>query len=766
MPERSVFQSQLEDSEAFSFLDRWEALNTATRAISARVSEGDREKLIGDLDFADIKATIEGVRRGEMDLKNAGPAAAMVMFMGYPSLLIRNGNFDPPLEGIWRERLTPNRETIKRVIASVGGVRFEMAGRDTMIGTCWLVDDDVLITNRDVAKAFFELRGSDVRANSVDLFNTEALGYLIDSIIGIEQTDNVAMALLKLGRGVGRRLGLDPIPLDDRLSAVEFIGVVGYPARDVRDNPLDVFDRYFGHTFEDKRFAPGKVMDANHQPTVFTHNCTTLGNNSGSVVFDVSSGNAIGLHVAGNRQTQNLALKAKAIKQALVEHGRRVYPIPAGNALLDRKGHETHLSAGTFRDRNGYEPDFLGDGHLEVALPILSPQLASQVAITSTGEREIKYRNFSVVMCRPRRLAYFTAVNINCNYARNPPRVCRFSLDPRIASELQTGEELYSGNDHFDCGQLVRRLDPCWGTAEQASQANIDSMYFPNIVPQHKQLNQEIWNDIEDYILSTVTDRDPKISVFTGCVFKGTDPTIPRTRTKVPSAFWKVIVSVMRQRNRPPRLQAQAFILSQERLLPGVDFERAPEAHPHHDVLTPLQVTIEQLERTTGLDFQNLKRADSFSIATESEYELRQGTESTEDDLYESYHFKPLTSINDIEAGFATHSSLGTHAWLSDGVTPLEKGRTYRICVSVSPQPDAPVFRLVASSNSAIVFPPQQTISPAAFGQRVIVSFKLTPQANGTVTIRLGLYQDHSLALLDESILSVQVGCLSADLVK
>jgi endonuclease G len=66
----------------------------------------------------------------------------------------------------------------------------------------------------------------------------------------------------------------------------------------------------------------------------------------------------------------------------------------------------------------------------------------------------------------------------------------------------------------------VRRLDPCWGEDDVARQANTDSMFFPNIAPQHKNLNQKIWNDLEDHILETVDDRNARISVFVGCIFR------------------------------------------------------------------------------------------------------------------------------------------------------------------------------------------------------------------------------------------------------
>jgi endonuclease G, mitochondrial len=665
---KTVFQSQMDDSEAFQLLTGKRGKPFAMETVRAGIPEAAAEAAMShleaateEMDSGHFADAMESLRSGNTDLENPDAAEAIVMLTGYPSLLIRKGDFDPPQESIWRERLTPNREAIKRVIASVARVEFKLPGRDQMIGTCWLVDDDVLITNRHVAKVFSELRGGrwqlrpgvDVRADfAEELGSTEALEYLIASIFSIEQAENVDMALMKLGRAAGRQLNLQPVPLDDRLSAVEYLGIVGYPAKDLRNNPRDSFNRYFGDTFEVKRFAPGKVMDANHKPEVFTHNCTTLGGNSGSVVFDVASGNAIGLHFGGNAQVQNYAVKAMAIKQALVARRVRIHAPHGGRAGIGGRGgegDEARVSADSFRDRNGYQPDFLGEGDLKVALPILSPQQASQTVTTTAGEREIKYRNFSVVMSQPRRLAYLTAVNIDGKDARNPPRVRDFNLDPRIETDLQTGEDMYSHND-FDRGHLVRRLDPCWGTEAASRQANVDSMYFPNIAPQHKDLNQKIWNELEDHILGTVDERDLRASVFTGCIFREGDPIQQRTDIKVPMAFWKVVASISRSRDRrgggrgPGQLQAQAFVMSQEHLVKPSDLE-----HIFGKGLETFQITVEELERQTGLDFHKMRLADTFGMTPdESIQAAEESSLEAAGDPAQNRHYKPLRSLADV----------------------------------------------------------------------------------------------------------------------
>lgn len=242
-------------------------------------------------------------------------------------------------------------------------------------------------------------------------------------------------------------------------------------------------------------------------------------------------------------------------------------------------------------------------------MPLLGPEHARQVATTNSGEKELKYRNFSIVISKLRRLAFFTAVNIDGSTAHNPPRARHFTLDPRLPSELQIGNGVYVNSD-FDRGQLVRRLDPCWGAPVISSQGNTDTMYLPNIAPWHKDLNVKSWNGIEDAILSTVDERDLKISVFAGCVFREDDPIHPITGFKVPMAFWKVVASISRDpgnEDRPVKLRARAFIISQGHLV-----KSSEHLHNFSEKQESCQVTVEALERMTSLDFHKLKSGDSF----------------------------------------------------------------------------------------------------------------------------------------------------------
>src|SRR5262249_28818224 len=89
--------------------------------------------------------------------------------------------------------------------------------------------------------------------------------------------------------------------------------VVGYPARAPSSVIPDQawMDRLYAGHYDVKRIAPGKMGGLSHGWT--THDCTTLGGNSGSVVLDMKSGKAVALHFAGQYMVENYAVPASVV---------------------------------------------------------------------------------------------------------------------------------------------------------------------------------------------------------------------------------------------------------------------------------------------------------------------------------------------------------------------------------------------------------------------------------------------------------------------
>ncbi|HCU2052994.1 TPA: trypsin-like peptidase domain-containing protein, partial [Pseudomonas aeruginosa] len=94
------------------------------------------------------------------------------------------------------------------------------------------------------------------------------------------------------------------------------VAVVGYPARDSR-NDAGAMEDIFGNIYDVKRFAPGEVVGLPHDAWYLTHDCSTLGGNSGSAVLSIDGGEVVGLHFGGQFRKTNYAVKASVIRSLL-----------------------------------------------------------------------------------------------------------------------------------------------------------------------------------------------------------------------------------------------------------------------------------------------------------------------------------------------------------------------------------------------------------------------------------------------------------------
>lgn len=586
---------------------------------------------------AGIEESLERLSSGATDFEHIGMAEAIIIREGYPSLLVQDGTYTEPKLQVWRDRLDPFRGAIDHAIGSVARVELKGHPQYNWVGTGWLIDDDVIVTNRHVAQIFADpFTGySTFRANvaaTMDFYEEHErdreLLAAVSEIIHVESRSGVDLALIRLDRQAAAKLKLEPIAILDRPRDDATIGVIGYPAFDPR-NDADDMARIFEDVYDKKRFAPGQIMDSAASPRTFTHNGTTLGGNSGSAVIDIESGCAVGLHFGGRQGERNHAVNAASIRDVAARHrvsvrGCGTVARGGGDSGGGVSGDLPPESPESLAGREGYDPLFLGEGDMApVPLPALNPLQMRQAAKLADGTIELKYKHFSLAMNAARRLAFFTAVNIDGTdlwhkrRGRDPWRT-----DPRIAEEAQVDNALYRRND-FDRGHLVRRLDPVWGPKEEAKTAEADTFYYTNAAPQHKDLNQKIWLDLENHVLEKSGERDARISVFAGPVFGSADPRSKRSGLEevgVPLGFWKVIVSIGRTRRGRRELQAQAFVMWQWDMFGEADLElifgRQFETY---------QLAVTDLERLTGLDFsERVRDADTFEKSPEPE----EGTES------------------------------------------------------------------------------------------------------------------------------------------
>jgi endonuclease G len=248
-----------------------------------------------------------------------------------------------------------------------------------------------------------------------------------------------------------------------------------------------------------------------------------------------------------------------------------------------------------FRDRQGFDQDFVAD--FPVPMPRCVGRTAGDEAPLKLGNGHVlRYGNFSVVMSMSRRIALYTACNIDGQASKKIKRDAdAWYYDDRIDRAHQAGDELYRDNE-LDRGHLVRREDPVWGP--QAALANDDTFHFTNCSPQHSGMNQITWLGLEDYILQNARVHSLRICVFTGPVLRDDD--MVYRGVKIPKEYWKVVA--FRTDDRP---SATAYMVSQGKLIEDLEFVFGR--------YKTYQVAVAEIQELAGLDFGDLSRFDGFS---------------------------------------------------------------------------------------------------------------------------------------------------------
>lgn len=295
-------------------------------------------------------------------------------------------------------------------------------------------------------------------------------------------------------------------------------------------------------------------------------------------------------------------------------------------AIVETEGEKVVIDR-NYSNRQGYNPKFLPGftvpfPKLSAAQKKLTAKLKSPVA--GADPHELKYTHFSLVMNKSRRMAFFTASNIdgatwiNINRKENLPAEAAEATetwydDPRIDAEVQCEQRLYDQDPPraFDRGHLVRRQDPAWGTQARAVRANADTFHFANCTPQAVTFNEsaKFWQGIERYILeqNAVADKE-KVTVFTGPVFD-TKKDVPWRYVKVPRRFWKIVVRV-----QDGKLAAIALLADQSQFLKSLPEGMTREAMEAWDNTAKVKEylsTVREVEKLTGLNFGELRKHDT-----------------------------------------------------------------------------------------------------------------------------------------------------------
>jgi len=198
------------------------------------------------------------------------------------------------------------------------------------IGTGWLIDQDLIVTNRHVALEFaergqtgftFQLGFDRRNPVAVDIDFLEEIGnaataqFTISEIFFIASDTGPDVAFVKLQPNQIAQLA-QPIKLSQQLLPGQtMVAVVGYPGRDPRIPDQDLMAKIFGNVFDKKRLAPGFITGLENNALM--HDCTTLGGNSGSAVIDMLTGEAAALHFSGVFLKTNYGVPAPVVSTLL-----------------------------------------------------------------------------------------------------------------------------------------------------------------------------------------------------------------------------------------------------------------------------------------------------------------------------------------------------------------------------------------------------------------------------------------------------------------
>ena len=258
------------------------------------------------------------------------------------------------------EALGAAKETLLPVIPLVGRIDVTNFPGTDFVGTGWFVDTDVVVTNRHVASLIARWDGrrfvfrAGVAGHAIsgslctghefdDISSDPARTFAVEEVLYIESDRSAHdIAFLRVTRRVGGESSrVIAVAAADAVAGQRVV-VVGYPARAPRSviPNQDLMKELYRDRYDVKRAAPGLIMPPAEGTS--RHDCTTLGGNSGSVVLDLATGKAVGLHFAGLYQESNYAMGAAVLAgyvsrrqwQIPVVHGE-THPAPAAASVTN-----------------------------------------------------------------------------------------------------------------------------------------------------------------------------------------------------------------------------------------------------------------------------------------------------------------------------------------------------------------------------------------------------------------------------------------------
>ncbi len=275
---------------------------------------------------------------------------SVIKAQGRPAILIQNQTYQTPRSQVWKNRLEVSRNKLEQAISAVGRIEIQnhYQNNDDVVGTGWLISNDIIVTNKHVAENFAETTSNDGFTFKQGPYGTiravmdfreehrldDELEFFVEKILFMEKNNwNVPdIAFLKIRTfGIdetGKPINLSVTPLtlatDDEVKTAEFVATIGYPG-DYRDSEsllgtsitLEHLRNIFRSRYR-KCLMPGKLiknLDSPFNFQVMCHDCSTLPGCSGSPVIDLKTGKVLGLHFGGINGDRNFAVHVHVIRE-------------------------------------------------------------------------------------------------------------------------------------------------------------------------------------------------------------------------------------------------------------------------------------------------------------------------------------------------------------------------------------------------------------------------------------------------------------------
>ena len=623
-----------------------------------------------------------------------------------PAVLVQDNDFTID-HAAWSDYVagTPEHARLAAALPSVGRIELVNNPGIPYGGTGFVVAPGLVMTNRHVAALF----ASGVGTRNLRFINQLGAGIDFQREYGMADPGTPIavrevvmihpywdLALLRV-EGLEDRAPLRFAAVEPDQNSPRRCAVIGYPAFDPR-NPADVQNQVFNGIYNVKRLQPG-LLNGRRPIDSFgktvpaaTHDASTLGGNSGSVIIEAASGLALGLHFAGLYRDTNFAVPAcdLARDQRMIDAGIEFAPagtaasgpwdafwsrvsteaadttsppstvtsgagaggggsgggvvvlgagdangvrvrvpleieltigvtgVSLGNAAAVASDTATEKMVEPYHDpidlpRGGYDPDFLG-----VRVPLPTARHPGDCATLADGSIELTYYHFSVVMNRKRRLALFTASNVDARATAKQPEpgykytraglsglgegdVEKWFTDPRIRGVEQLPDRFFTKDRKaFDKGHLVRREDVAWGNSfSEVRRANGDTYFVTNCSPQTAGFNRsnrrDNWGALEDIVLKQAATE--RYCVFAGPVLKDSDPDfagvddLGAIAIKIPQKYWKIVVA-----REGESLKSYGFVIAQDLTDVAMEFAVPESWVPHMVRLSDLSAELDSID--------------------------------------------------------------------------------------------------------------------------------------------------------------------------